>query len=125
MFLKAKLPARLKFRGHPEWTLRTWTESVSRQMAVVQSGESTIPAGEIFKNDEVALEIDLPERHPFSPRCLRCEGRVGFVSGMIQSGIRLGMIVDRMHFRTAETDLVNERSFITHREATRNARKTR
>jgi hypothetical protein len=68
---------------------------------VVISQESMNPVVAIRKNDEVALEIGLPERHPFAPRCIHCEGRVGFVSRLMDDRIRLGMIVDRMHFRAA------------------------
>lgn len=60
----------------------------------------------IRKNDEIALEIDLPERHPFFPRYLFCEGHVRFISRLLDDGIRLGMIVDRMHFRAAQTGAV-------------------
>ena len=67
-------------------------------------GKTSVSAGSIRKSDEIALEIDLPERRPFAPRYLRCEGRVGFVSRVIDDGIRLGMIVDRMQFRTAPED---------------------
>lgn len=62
----------------------------------------------IRKNDEIALEIDLPERHPFSPRYLLCEGHVGFVSRLLDDRIRLGMIVDRMYFRAAQAGGISE-----------------
>jgi hypothetical protein len=95
------LPSRLKFGTHPPGTLPVWTESISRHMAVVHSGEATVVMEAIRKDDEIDLEIALPERRPFSPRHLLCEGRVGFISRLLDGRIRLGMIVDRMHFRTS------------------------
>jgi hypothetical protein len=60
----------------------------------------------ISKDDEIDLEIALPERYPFSPRCLLCRGRVGFISRLFDDRIRLGMIVDRMHFRAAQANAI-------------------
>jgi hypothetical protein len=96
------LPSRLKFGTHAPGTLPVLTESISRHMAVVHSGDSIAFMEAIRKDDEIALEIDLPERHPFSPRYLLCEGRVGFISRFLDDRIRLGMIVDRMQFRDAQ-----------------------
>jgi len=103
LFLEVNLPSRLKFGTHAPGSHLVWTESISRHMAVVHSGDSTNFMEAICKNDEIALEIDLPERHPFAPRYLLCEGHVGFVSHLLDDRIRLGMIVDRMHFRPTQT----------------------
>lgn len=99
--LEVKLPSRIKFGIRTLGTLAAWTESLSRHLAVVHSREPISAIKGIRKDDEVALEVDLPERHPFSPRYIFCEGRVGFVSRLLDDRIRLGMIVDRMHFRTS------------------------
>ena len=96
-----KLKSRLKCGREVPDILSVWTESISRQLAVVHLGDASAVAGNIRKDDEVALEIDLPRRSSFSPRYLVCEGHVGFVSRLLDDRIRLGMIVDRMHFRTA------------------------
>jgi hypothetical protein len=73
----------------------------------------------IRKDDEIALEIDLPERHPFSPRYLLCEGHVGFVSRLLDDRIRLGMIVDRMKFRTAQISSIEPPAIVVRAGATR------
>lgn len=106
MFLEVNLPSRLKFGTHAPGSHPVWTESISRHMAVVHSGDWITFMEAIRKNDEIALEIDLPERHPFAPRYLLCEGHVGFVSRLLDDRIRLGMIVDRMHFRPAQNRAV-------------------
>lgn len=104
--LEVKLPSRVKFGIHTLSTLAAWTESLSRHLAVIHSREPISAVKGIQKDDRVALEVDLPERHPFSPRLIFCEGRVGFVSRLLDDRIRLGMIVDRMHFRTSHHSAV-------------------
>ena len=94
-----RLPSRLKFGTHTPGVLPAWTESISRHLAVVYSRESITFINSTHKNDEVALEIDLPERRPFAPRCIHCAGRIGFVSRLFDDRIRLGMMADRMNFR--------------------------
>jgi hypothetical protein len=108
LLLEVKLPSRLKLGNHTPGTLPAWTESIGRHLAVVHSRASIGSLGAIRKNDEIALEIDLPERRPFSARYILCEGRVGFVTLLIDDRIRLGMIVDRMHFRAARTNAVEQ-----------------
>jgi|GEM_PF-2461414 len=103
MLLEAKLPVRVRVGSHSTWSLTAWTESVSRHLAVVRSSGLPDAARTIKKNDEVAIEIDLPKAHPFPPRCLHCDGRVKFVSQTLDDGVRLGMIVDRMQFRAAKS----------------------
>lgn len=107
-----RLPSRLKFGALTRGMLPVWTESISRHLAVVRLRESTSTAGAIQESDEIALEIDLPERRPFSPRCLHCEGRVGFVTRGLDDSVRLGMLVDRMQFRTTKSGMMNEPLFI-------------
>lgn len=121
MFLEVNLPSRLKVGAHAPGTLPVWTESISRHMAVVHSGGRAAYMEAIRKDDEIALEIDLPERHPFSPRYLLCEGRVGFISRLLDDRIRLGMIVDRMQFRTAQINSIGTRAIAIRPAATPNA----
>lgn len=107
VLLEMKLPSRLKFGTDTPATLAAWTESLSRHLAVVHSRESIPSLDAIQKNDEVALEIELPERRPFSPRCIFCEGHIGFVSHLVDDRIRLGMIVERMQFRSSRNSAAN------------------
>ena len=107
VLLEMKLPSRLKFGTDSAATLAAWTESLSRHLAVVHSRESIPSLGSIRKNDEVALEIELPERRPFSPRCILCQGHIGFVSHLVDDRIRLGMIVDRMQFRSSRNSTIS------------------
>lgn len=112
MISELRLPSRLEFGSLSPELIPAWTESISRHRAVVRLRQASVSESAIHESDEIALEIDLPERRPFSPRCLRCEGRVGFVSRMIGDSIRLGMIVDRMQFRIMRSDGTNEQLFI-------------
>jgi hypothetical protein len=117
--VEMRLPSRLRFGTRTPDTLAAWTESLSRHLAVVHSRESIPSLGEIQKDDEVALEIDLPERHPFAPRCIFCEGHIGFVSRMLDDRIRLGMIVDRMKFRSSRNSATSLRPCIARDRAVR------
>jgi hypothetical protein len=110
VLLEVKLPSRIKFGTHALGTLAAWTEGLSRHLAVVHSRESVADADAIQKDDAIALEIDVPEKHPFSPRHILCEGHVGFVSRLVDDRIRLGMIVDRMHFRASDSPTSDARA---------------
>jgi hypothetical protein len=116
-----KLPSRLKFGTHTPGALPAWTESISRHLAVVRTRDSISSIDALQKNDEIALEIDLPERHPFSRRCILCVGRVGFVSHILGDRMRLGVIVDRMQFGAARNSQAGQLASIACRRLARNA----
>ena len=92
MLFEVSLPSRIQGVSRFGAALPAWTESISRNLAIVRAREVEWAVRDIKKSDGIILEVDLPKLHPFQPRCIYCQGRVNKATSLAGDLVRDGDI---------------------------------
>ncbi|MGO9242195.1 MAG: hypothetical protein ACLQBJ_15445 [Bryobacteraceae bacterium] len=101
MLFEVSLPSRIQGGSGAGAALPAWTESISRNRAIVRARGVEWAVRDIKKSEGIILEVDLPKLHPFQPRCIYCEGRVNKATSLGGDVVRMEISIGRMELRTA------------------------
>jgi hypothetical protein len=101
MLFEVSLPSRIQGDSRLGAAVPAWTETISRNLAIVRARWVEWAGRDLKKNDGIILEVDLPKLHPFQPRCIYCQGRVNRATSLAGDLVRVEISISRMELRTA------------------------